>query len=411
MRQQYCWGLRGATARTFDFYMDSNPDLERLRQAIQADPALHERLGRFRDRESFSQETLAVAAELGISLPADTFLSMMQSDPLGTSRWMDVPLTSQRPPAGWLPIQVTAAPQFPVDWAWFGDAPLGEPFFEMSIRMAMGRPLNRFCRFRTPLLDLIEQAKTVPVQEPSGFIFHMSRCGSTLAARMLAADPANVVISEAAPFDGVLQLPRSTAVPDDIHIALLRAMIGVLGQRRAPGQERLIVKLDSWHARQLPLFARAFPNVPWVFMYREPIEVMASQVVEPGMQTLAGFMPPQVYGMTEEDALLPAHEYCARVLAQTCATALENKGGLLVNYRELPEALWTRILPHFGIAETPQMRAAMLAVTPHNAKSPGIPFFRQETKLEAIDDALRALTDKHLRAVYAALEARRLGSG
>jgi hypothetical protein len=391
--------------------MDTNPDLDRLRQAILADPALHARLGRFHDRAAFVREALAVAAELAIPLPADVFSAMLGPDPLGTTRWMDVPLTPLRPPPGWLPIQVTTAPHVPIDWAWFGDAPLGEPFFEMSIRMAMGRPLNRFCRFRTPLMDLVEQAKAVPAQEPSGFIFHMSRCGSTLASQMLAADPGNVVISEAAPFDSVLQLPQVAAVPGDLHVALLRAMIGVLGQRRAPQQTRLIVKLDSWHARHLPLFARAFPNVPWIFMYREPIEVMASQMVERGMQTLPGFLPPQLYGMTQEDMLLPAEEYCARVLAQTCAAALEHEGGLLVNYRELPQALWTRILPHFGIAETPQLRAAMLAVTPHNAKSPGVPFSRQETKLEMVNDDLRALADRHIGAVYAALEARRLGSG
>ena len=57
------------------------------------------------------------------------------------------------------------------------------------------------------LLEWQEQSPGLP---PSGFIFHMSRCGSTLAARMLAASPRNIVLSEADPIDYVLRAPCAT---------------------------------------------------------------------------------------------------------------------------------------------------------------------------------------------------------
>ena len=40
---------------------------------------------------------------------------------------------------------------------------------------------------------------------PSLFLFHVSRCGSTLISQMLAALPQNVVISEAGPMDAILR--------------------------------------------------------------------------------------------------------------------------------------------------------------------------------------------------------------
>jgi hypothetical protein len=52
-------------------------------------------------------------------------------------------------------------------------------------------------------------------------------------------------------------------------------MVAALGQARA-GETRLFLKLDCWHMRDLPLFRRAFPNTPWVFLYRDPVEVLVS---------------------------------------------------------------------------------------------------------------------------------------
>jgi hypothetical protein len=308
---------------------------------------------------------------------------------------------------------VAAEPHFPVDWAWFGDAPLTEPMFEDSIRVAMARPLNRFCRFRTPLADLAAAAQALPVQAPRGFIFHMSRCGSTLATQMLSADPDNLVLSEPSPFDFLLGLDRMIQIPAEIHIQVLRAMLGALGHRRGGRAQRLFLKLDSWHTRQMPLLARAFPDVPRVYMYREPAEVLASQVLERGIQTVPEFMPPQVYGMTGDDALLPADEYCARVLAQVCAPIVENTSDtLLVNYREMPAAVWTRILPHFGAAPDAGALGLLQGAARFDSKSPGVPFAAAERlKRETMTGALQALADRHIGPVYSALEALRLGRG
>ena len=103
---------------------------------------------------------------------------------------------------GWVPIRVYGAPGHPgqpfVDWCYLGTDAFIEPFFEDTIRRMLRRPFNLLFRHQTPIDALGEWHAAQPGLPPTGFIFHMSRCGSTLAARLLAALPRNVVISEAA---------------------------------------------------------------------------------------------------------------------------------------------------------------------------------------------------------------------
>jgi hypothetical protein len=380
----------------------------RLRAAILAEPALQAELGATESVDTFIPLAAAAAKARGIAVAAEALRLTLRDDPIGLNRWSGGPPTADRPAVGWLPIHVLADDgQVCVDWAWFGDKVLSEPFYEDSIRAAMRRPLNRLARHRTLLIDLEVCAAALPVQAPDGFIFHMSRCGSTLAAQMLAADPAHVVISEASPLDVVLRLPHMAQLPPDLHVRLIRAMVGILGHRRAVAQDKLFVKLDSWHTLAMTLFAQAFPDVPWVFMYREPVEVLASQVLERGMQTVPEYMPPRIYGLSEEDTM-PSEDYCARLFAKTCESVIApygQGGGLLVNYSEMPGALTARILPHFGIEATAAQRAAMTEATRFNAKTPSMYFASEEkTKRDAMTDELRAVADRHIGAVYAALE-------
>lgn len=42
--------------------------------------------------------------------------------------------------------------------------------------------------------------------EPTGFVFHMSRCGSTLTANLMGSSPYNLVYSESKPPTGLMGL-------------------------------------------------------------------------------------------------------------------------------------------------------------------------------------------------------------
>src|SRR6185369_5327085 len=133
---------------------------------------------------------------------------------------------------------------------------------------------------------------------PQGFIFHMSRCGSTLVSRMLGSLPRSIVLSEAGPIDSVLRAGfRAPSLAEAEHVSWLRGMVSALGQRRAPDDNRLFIKFDSWSIVYLGLIERAFPEVPWLFVYRDPVEVMVSQMLRRGAHFVPGVIEPEIFGL------------------------------------------------------------------------------------------------------------------
>jgi hypothetical protein len=258
------------------------------------------------------------------------------------------------------------------------------------------------------------QAEREGAIAPTGFIFHMSRCGSTLASQMLGAIPGAISVSEPEPLDTLLQLPLLVpGVPPELHVEAIRAMIAALGRDRSGDTTRYFVKLDSWHTLALPALRQAFPDVPWIFLYREPVEVLVSQERMRGSQVTPGVLPPQVLGFTEEESSLPDVDYIAKVLARTCDAVIEHwdlGGGLVVDYRELPEAMFTRVLPHFGVEPTPEERAAMEAASGRDAKAPDTTFKADSAeKRKEASPAARAAAEKHMAATHARLQALNAG--
>jgi hypothetical protein len=163
-------------------------------------------------------------------------------------------------------------------------------------------------------------------------------------------------------------------------------------------------------ALALPLFRRTFPEVPWVFLYRDPVEVLVSQVRQRGTQMVPGIVPPSRYGLGDT-AGIPDEDYCARVLEKICSAASANMvdgGGLLVNYSELPQAVWTKILPHFGVTPSEDDDRAMRRAARQDAKVPRSEFMPDSTaKQHEASAETRMLAKTHLAGVYGALEALR----
>jgi hypothetical protein len=81
---------------------------------------------------------------------------------------------------------------------------------------------------------------------------------------------------------------------------------------------------------------------------------------------------------------------------------------MLVNYQELPGALWTRVLPHFGVPCSADDRAAMAEAARYDAKNPGQPFsLDPDAKRNAATDQIRSVAER-LAGRHARLEALRL---
>jgi hypothetical protein len=368
--------------------------LEGLRDHILDDGALSENLDAIDQADVFAARASQAGRAAGLTVEPAEIRAAIQAASVP-------PAWRATAPPGWLPAEVADLDRQPVmSWRWFGRRRLVEPFYAGDLMRAGYRPLNRLVCLRTPLPGPDDR----PARIPDGLVFHMSRCGSTLAARMLAASPIHAVISEAAPIDAVLRLP----IDDDAKVSALRAMVAALGQVR-DGGGRLFLKLDCWHVRDLPLFRRAFPDTPWIFLYREPVEVLVSHLRRRGVQMIPELVPPARLGL--DMPAVPDADYCARVLAALCEAAARHYpagGGRLVDYRQLPEALFTQILPHFGGAASAAEAQAMRAAAVRDAKAPEQAFAPDiQSKQEAATPALRAICEQRLGEAYTRLEALR----
>ena len=88
---------------------------------------------------------------------------------------------------GWLPIRAWLRDgEWRIDWCWFGEQRLTQPFFRDEVDLALRLPFNQAFRRDTSLATLLDWRVASPGIKPTAFIFHASRCGSTWLAQMLA---------------------------------------------------------------------------------------------------------------------------------------------------------------------------------------------------------------------------------
>ncbi|MDP9105026.1 MAG: hypothetical protein M3N49_03745 [Candidatus Eremiobacteraeota bacterium] len=303
---------------------------------------------------------------------------------------MDAPLDrlSAAALAGWTPVRVRETTG-EIDWALINE-PFTEPFFEQTADRAMRHPFNLAFSRRTPLAALEGVRSQVPEVAPAGFVFHMSRCGSTLIAQMLSRLSATIVLSEPQPLDAIAKL-HERGFDEAVLIRWLRAMLSAIAVSDR-GERRVFVKFHAWHVRELPFIARAFPGVPWIFVFREPRAVLRSQARNPGAEAMR----------FADGAGL---EYTARVLAEFCNAALCYAGlgrSAFVDYATLPDAVTTDVVRFFDVpvdaVDVERMREAALVDTKANvvsspARTPG----------DADDTLIERLAATWLDASYAAL--------
>lgn len=304
-----------------------------------------------------------------------------------------------------------------VEWVLLRDQRFTDPFFDDTIQQVMRHPFHHAFRRRTGMEALAGRYRESPGLAPRGFVFHMSRCGSTLVSRVLAAAQRNIALSEPGPIDSILRAHiRNPALTADWRAEGFRWMLSALGQKRHSTEEHVFVKFDCWNIAELPVVRLAYPDVPWIFLYRDPLEVLVSQLRQRALWNLPGGLPPAVLGFQPADLEeIPLDEYCARLLGRICEIALDcfrnRPGGILVNYSQLPEFCFSDMLRQFKLDVPPDDLGRMRQAAEFNSKSPGLTFEPDtESKQKAATDRMRELANRWIQPAYAQLEAARLNS-
>jgi hypothetical protein len=312
----------------------------------------------------------------------------------------------------WLPIRAwDDGGDWRLDWARFGAQALTEPFFRDSAELALKRPFNLAFRRDTALAALLDWQQRRPGIAPTAFVFHASRCGSTLIARMLSRLPSHTVLSEPPPLDALLRAhyraPQMAAVQPD----LLRALLSAYGQRRRGSERALVVKLDAWNIFELPLLRSCFPATPWIFLYRDPLEIVVSHLRQPGSHMVPGLIGASPLAFAPEQTMSRV-EFAARTTGRILAAGAEHcrrHGGLALNYDELPDAVTGRLAGVFGLEQADLLSA--LAGSRHDAKQPLQVFASdRDGKRRAADAEIVAAVEQWASGPYAELEALRRAS-
>ena len=237
----------------------------------------------------------------------------------------------------------------------------------------------------------IPAARQVPLPMPSGFIFNVARCGSTLLANMLAAPPGHVMLKESSTVGMLLnRLLIATNEPERHELEeLLTATVPLFGGLAGRSQDRLaprlFVKPHSLSTAAADLLLRRFPSTPAVFLYRDPNEVVASMLAAAPYEGLHDRPSGEIGELFPVLAALPPDlspaAFYAHLWRSPVEAALELPPDrlLLIDYAELvgpPEAIIGRLARHFGLEESPEIVARMSGVTGFYSKdeSGQVPF-------------------------------------
>lgn len=190
----------------------------------------------------------------------------------------------------WIPYKITKIDEKErVYWLDIENKRFDEPFFDETISSCKINMANRSKFLPTSDLGLIktisQQVESIPI---NAFIFHVSRCGSTLLSQCLSAVSTNIVVAEAPILDEILQ--NSLHKSEEEIELLFKETLKILGQKRHE-ENLFFVKLDSWHLNNYEQLRKWFPNTPFYFLIREPKAIIQSHQKRRGIHMIPGYLP------------------------------------------------------------------------------------------------------------------------
>lgn len=253
-------------------------------------------------------------------------------------------------------------------------------------------------------------AEAIPFVPPTAFIFHVSRCGSTLLAQLLGLGEQHIVLAETPFFDQLLRFPYTQHNNGEVlPPGALPAAIQLYGHKRRGDESHLFIKFDSWHLCFYRQLRALYPTVPFILLYRSPDEVLRSQRRRRGMQAVQGIVEPAVFGFDKEEiSRLTLDDYMCKVLERYFSIMLEvadvDRNILLVNYNEPILTIMERLAAVTGIVLSDKVLELMRERSRYHAKYPD-QVFKEPVEHDDLPASLQPVMD-----LYHLLEAKRKGT-
>jgi hypothetical protein len=312
---------------------------------------------------------------------------------------------------GWLPVDAVVVEGRPgLRWMEMSGVSLDEPFFQQTVERAKNR--NELFTEFDALLQLKQSFDSV---EPTGFIFHSSRCGSTLVANACRAISGSIVLSEANAIDKLIArfITDSDGIKESLYSVFLRATVRALGQRRNGNEQHLFVKFACCSFAQIERIRRIWPRVPWIFLYRDPIETIVSNLadVPPWLKDNDRRVLASIIGASPNEMSL--EELCARTVGSlyTTAHSLANDNCLLLNYNQLSVPVISSVLSFFKVSPAAEELDTIARAGNMYSKDGTRTFIADaEAKQKLASDRVREAAAAWAIEPYRQLEQKRLGT-
>lgn len=233
-----------------------------------------------------------------------------------------------------------------LEWMSAAEKPT-HPFYSEHISAVRGQLLSALIKPKTALLPVPNLSGMVEQVQPSGFIFHLSRCGSTLVSRSFTGLSKCRVLSESPLLTQVL---LDGSLSDMQRRAALTFCINTQGQLFHP-EQHLLIKWNAWDLQFWPLILSLYPQVPVLLLLRDPVEILASQQKSAGYHMVRQPSRPlfSELSIPEEESIL---EYQCKVLRLLLDYGLEmslRSQVMVVDYRELLPAIANKIANWFSL--------------------------------------------------------------
>jgi hypothetical protein len=317
---------------------------------------------------------------------------------------------------GWSPVDAVVVDGRPgLLWMEMSGVSLAEPFFEQTV--ARARRENRAERFTEfdVLLQLEKELKSVA---PTGFIFHSSRCGSTLVANACRAISNSIVLSEANAIDKLIArfiTDADNPVKESLYSVFLRGVVHALAQPHTEDVRHLFIKFACCSFAQLERIKRIWPSVPWLFLYRDPVETIVSNIkdvpswlIDNDRRVLASI----THTTPAEVAAMSLEELCARTIGSLYSTAynLADGNSMLLNYNQLSVPVIGRLLNFFHIdPSTEELETIARTSGVYSKETSGTRAFVADVdaKQKLASDLMREMSERWAGEAYQLLEQKR----
>jgi hypothetical protein len=318
---------------------------------------------------------------------------------------------------GFLPVDAVVVDGRPgLQWMEMTGVSLTEPFFQQTVDRAKAHGDRR--ELFTEFDVLLQLEKELDSVQPTGFIFHSSRCGSTLVANACRAINNSIVLSEANAIDKLVArfITDAGDVKTSLYSVFLRGVVNALAQRRNGNEQHLFIKFACCSFAQIERVRRIWPAVPWLFLYRDPVETIVSNLkdVPPWLLDNDRRVLASITSTSPgEIAAMPLEELCARTIGSLFSTAhgLANDNGMLLNYKQLSVPVISGVLSFFKVGPSPEeLESIERASQRYSKEASGSRVFVADTdaKQQLASDAVREAAAKWATKPYELLEQKRL---